>query len=425
MPPSLLLAALVLAAPTYPDVEPILRHRCCGCHQRGRAGPMSLGTYREAADRGESIREAVEDGRMPPWHADPRYGRWANDRRLTAAERQTLLDWIEGGCAQGRPVARENLPADPTGWRIRPGVVIEMPEEQAISPAGQVPYRFVTVPTGFKEDVWVSAAEIRPGNRKVVHHVLVFAPLDIPGIAIDNGMLASYLPGDEPLELPAGYAKRIPAGTPLTFQMHYTPTGKPETDRTAIGLVLAKGPPRCEVRTVHVEPGSFLIPAGAPDHRLDGSRAICERTELLSLTPHMHLRGKDFKYELVHPDGKSETLLSVPKYDFNWQTTYRFAEPRTLPAGSRIDCTAHYDNSAANPNNPDPARDVPMGENVADEMMLGFVDYVVSPQPRAMPRKSAGPAARPSPAPWLASGTALLAAALAARLWRRSNAAPR
>jgi hypothetical protein len=424
MRPTFLLASLAFAAPTYPDVEPVLRRKCCACHQRGLAAPMSLGSYEEVAPRAESIREAVGSGRMPPWHADPKHGRWANDRRLSAMERATLLGWIDAGCPRGeRAGGRKGDP--PPGWRIRPDVVLTMPEEEAIPAAGLIPYRFVKVPTGFTEDVWVRAAEVQPGNRRVVHHVLIFAPRDTSGIAIDNGLLASYLPGDDPLEMPAGYAKRIPAGTPLVFQLHYTPTGKPEKDRTSIGLVLAAEPPEYEVRTVNVEATGFVIPAGAADHRLDARRPFNERGELLSLTPHMHLRGKSFTCELVRPGAPAETLLSVPDYDFNWQTTYRLARPKAMPVGCRIDCTAHYDNSAANPANPDPTRDVRHGEMVTDEMMIGFVDFAVPRRDaigHATPRRATGRAEWASPAIWVAVGTGLLGCALAARQLRRFRA---
>lgn len=387
MQQSLLLAWLVLAAPTYPQVAPILNRKCCGCHRPGLAAPMPLGTYAEVTTWSESIREAVESRRMPPWGADPRHGRWSNDRSLSADERSALLAWIEAGCPEGEPIRIAAAAA--TGWRIKPDVIFTMPEEVSVPANGQIPYQFAKVPTGFTEDVWVQAAEIRPGS-KAVHHILILAhPVD-QVYSVEFDMLASYLPGDDPLELPPGYAKRLPAGAPLIFQIHYSPTGKPEKDRSSIGLVLAKEPPRREVRTANVELASFLIPAGAANHELKCTRTFNLDAELLSFTPHMHLRGKDFKYDIAHPDGKTETLLSVPKYDFNWQTTYRLDRPIAIAAGSRLDCTAHYDNSAANPHNPDPTQPVFPGPQTTEEMLIGFADYSVP--------RGAGPAFwRPGP----------------------------
>jgi hypothetical protein len=389
-----LLAWLALAAPTYRDVAPVLARKCCGCHHPGAAAPMALGSYTEAAAWSETVREAVTGRRMPPWGADPAFGRWANDRSLSAAERELLLAWIAGGCREGDPIRGESPP--PTGgWRIKPDVVLTMPRDEVIPAAGSIPYRFVEVPSAFEDDVWVQAAEVRPGNRKAVHHVLVFAPLQGNVIAIDNGILASYLPGDDPLVLPPGYAKRIPGGMPLTFQLHYTATGRPETDRTSIGLVFAKKPPAREVRTLSVENQAIGIPPGAPNYEIAASREVDEPAELLCLTPHMHLRGKDFSYAVARPGEKAEMLLSVPRYDFNWQIGYRFREPVVLPAGSRIECVAHYDNSAANPNNPDPSARVGRGEMTDEEMMLGLVDIATPRKVREAPVPPAPPTGEP------------------------------
>jgi hypothetical protein len=372
---------------------------------------MALDSYEEVVSWSDSILQAVESRRMPPWHADPSYGQWANDRSLSANERDTLLGWLRADCPGGRTVARQPA-GDGRGWRIRPDVVLQLPQDEEIPASGRVPYRFVKVATGFTEDVWVRAAEVKPDNRKVAHHILVFAPLHGDGPSIDNGVLASYLPGDEPMELPEGYAKRVRAGVPLIFQIHYTPTGKPERDRSSIGLVLAGGPPVREVRTLNVENLNFEIPAGAPNHRVETFRRLEWPAELLSCTPHMHLRGKDFVYRAAYPGGETETLLSVPAYDFNWQTTYRLAHPLELPARSVIQCEAHYDNSAANPVNPDPSLPVRRGELTEDEMMLGFVEYAI-------------PYVAPPARPWWRFGSRALAAggilacALAAVLLRR------
>lgn len=408
---ALLLAPFVLAAPTYPEVAPILRRKCCGCHQPGQAGPMALGSYADAAARADSIREAVDDRRMPPWGADPRYGTWRNDRSLSDRERSDLLAWIDAGCPEGMPV-KNAAPVATPGWRVKPDVVLQLPQEEHIPATGEIDYRYIKVPTGFDHDVWVRAAEVRPGNRKVVHHALIFATRDGEDISVINGLLASFLPGDDPLELPPGYAKRIPAGVSLVFQMHYTTTGKPETDRSSIGLVLASEPPEHEVRSVNIEQTVFEIPPGAPNYPLRATVKFSGNAELLSLTPHMHLRGKDFEVVLTNPDGKGETLLAVPRYDFNWQISYRFARPFAVPAGSRVGCTAHFDNSAGNPANPDPNQMVVRGHQTGQEMMIGFVDYAVPRDaPSVFEQGSAAPAlllsAPPKPA-WLLPGGLVL-----------------
>jgi hypothetical protein len=381
---------------------------------------MPLGSYAEVSPWSEAIREAVAGRRMPPWHADPRHGHWRNDRSLSPTDRAALLTWIDAGCPEGKPLA--DAPQRETdGWRVKPDCVITMPE-QSIPASGAIPYRYIPVPTGFKENVWVRAAEVRPGNRRAVHHALIFA--GIISVSGEGGMIASYLPGDEPLELPEGYAKRIPAGAPLVFQLHYTATGRPETDRTSIGLVFAGGPPTHEVRSVDVENRAFRIPAGASNHELRSTYGFTGAVELLTLTPHMHLRGKDFTYTVTRPGVAAETLLSVPRYDFNWQTTYRLDKPLALPAGSVVDCAAHYDNSAGNPANPDPKQTVTRGEQTTDEMMIGFIDYAFprgTPPPFAAPPLSPPPA-EPlwlSPVPWLSTGGGLLVGAAVVRAVRR------
>jgi peroxiredoxin len=367
-------------------VSRILQKRCQECHRPGQVGPMSLLTYEDAVAWSGMIREVVSEGRMPPWHADPRHGKFSNDRSLSKEERATLLGWIKQKCPKGdakdAPPAREFV----KGWTIgKPDVVFEMPVEQKVpakaGPRG-IPYRYTFVRTGFTEDRWVQAAEVRPGARAVVHHIIVYARLpekrkrggDRPD-GIGHGFLAAYAPGDMPLTLKPGQAKKIPKGALLVFQLHYTPNGIEQKDRSSIGLIFAKKPPRYEVRTRSIAQRRFTIPAGAASHEVRSATAFDRDVDLISLLPHMHLRGKDFKYVAVFPDGKKQTLLSVPRYDFNWQSNYRLAKPLRLPKGTRIECTAHFDNSEDNPNNPDPTKAVRWGEQTWEEMMIGFVDY--------------------------------------------------
>jgi peroxiredoxin len=387
------------------DVAPILQKSCQGCHRPGEIGPFPLMTYADAAAWAGAIGEAVSDGRMPPWHADPAHGKFANDRRLSDTEKSTLLAWVNQGCPEGRssdlPPAREFV----AGWDIgKPDEVIATNKEVEVparAPRGGLPYKYVLAGKPFAEDRWVRAAEVRPGNRSVVHHINVYILRPghkalPPGDELDERLgkklfedpsadkmkdipeLVSYTPGDQFFELPTGMAKRIPKGSRLVFEMHYVPNGKPWTDRSSIGLVYAKEPPKHEVFGGIAVNWLFLIPPGATDHKVSATFKFEEESVLLSMTPHMHLRGKSFEFCLVTPDGKREVLLSVPKYDFGWQENYLLAEPRRVPKGSRMECTAVYDNSAANPNNPNPKALVIWGDQSWDEMMLGYFDYYVA-----------------------------------------------
>lgn len=366
----------------------MFRSRCAGCHTESGPAPFALRTFEQARAWSSSIRRAVASGAMPPWHADPRYGEFANDRRLPASERAKLLAWIDGGRLPGsasREAVALERPASPGGidWSIgTPDLVFELPEEVTVPAAGDVPYHGYRVETGLGEDIWIQAAETQPGNPAVVHHIIVQAfpgggavrerPAGDPRTA---GDLGGYAPGTGPLVMPPGVGRRLPAGAVLDFQMHYTPTGREETDRSRIGLILAAEPPRHESLTALCSTPFLWIPAGERDVRFEAELTFPRATRLLSLRPHMHLRGDTFEFRAEYPDGRSEILLLVTGYDFNWQTTYRFAEPRLLPAGTRLRCTATYDNSGANPLNPDPTRDVSWGRETTDEMMIGFVDY--------------------------------------------------
>jgi hypothetical protein len=366
------------------QIARILQDNCQTCHHAGTAAPFSLLTYEDAVNWSETIREAVSEKRMPPWHADPRYGKFSNDRRLREDVRDTLLAWLDSGIERGDP---KDLPPPRTyedGWVIgKPDVIFELPAEQTVPATGVVPYQYFITPTNFKEDVWVQAAEARPGNRSVVHHIIVSYRdpkiKDRPGgRGAGDGMIVGTAPGDMPLILPPGVARRIPAGADLVWQMHYTPNGKPGKDRSQLGLIFYKGkePPKWNAQTIGIMNTNFNIPAGAPNQLVESDWVLPRDTLLLSFMPHMHLRGKDFEYRAEYPDGHSEILLSVPRYDFNWQTAYRVALDVRLPKGTRIHCTAHFDNSANNPANPDPKKDVTWGDQTWEEMMIGWVDFV-------------------------------------------------
>lgn len=369
-------------------VAPILQKSCQECHRPGQVGPMALLTYEDARGWAETLAEVVQERRMPPWHADPKIGHFANDRSLSKEDRDTLLTWIKQDCPQGDP---RDLPSPrrfPEGWSIgKPDVVLSMPKEFNVPAKGGkngIRYQYFVVPTDFTEDRWIGAAEARPGNRAVVHHILVYfvkpgeryGQRGIDGIG--NNLLVSFAPGELPAVFAPGAAKKIPKGSTLVFQMHYTPNGVEQKDRSAVGLIFAKEPPKYEVRTRAITQTRFAIPPGADNYEVKSATTFSQDVRLLSLSPHMHLRGKDFEYRAVYPDGKRETLLRVPRYDFSWQSHYRLAKPLPLPAGTRIECTAHFDNSPDNPNNPDPQRTIRWGEQTWEEMMIGFVDYVLS-----------------------------------------------
>jgi thiol-disulfide isomerase/thioredoxin len=366
------------------DVSRILQNRCQECHRPGQIGPMPLLTYDDASSWAQMIREVVEEQRMPPWHADPKIGHFANDRRLSAAERKTLLAWIDAGCPQGDD---KDLPAAKKyteGWTIgQPDAVFTFKDPVTI-PAKSVksvlPYKLVVIETNFDEDKWIQAVEAKPGNHTVVHHIIVYMAQGgkrekIKADGIGSGLLVAYAPGDLGATFAPGAAKKLPKGAVLAFQMHYTPAGSEQIDRSSIGLVFAKEPPKAEVKTRAVAQQVFAIPAFAENHKVVSKTTFDKDAILYSMFPHMHLRGKDFQFEVVYPDNKRETLLSVPHYDFGWQSNYILQNPLRLPAGTRIECTAHFDNSAKNPNNPDPSRFVTWGEQTWHEMMIGFMDY--------------------------------------------------
>jgi peroxiredoxin len=366
------------------DVARILQSNCQECHRPGQVGPMSLLTYKSAVAWAGPIREALTEERMPPWYADPKHGKWRNDRRLSKEDKATLLAWLDAGTPKGDD---RDLPPKrdfPDGWVIgTPDVIIKMPKPfpvPAETPKDGVPYQYFSVDPGFKEDRWVESAEARPGSPEVVHHIIVFiAPKDGKlNMEGQGNLLTGEAPGDMPTILEPGQGRLIPAGSKLVFQMHYTPNGKAQTDQSSVGLIFCKKKPRHRVFTIPVanmwfEQRWFTIPAGADNFKIESNFRVPMDAHIIDFMPHMHLRGKDFLYEAIYPDGTRKTLLSVPKYYFGWQSMYRCAEPVALPRGTRLHCVAHYDNSAKNLNNPDPSRPIAWGDQTWEEMMIGWV----------------------------------------------------
>jgi len=367
------------------QISRLFQKRCVECHREGDIAPFSLTKYDEVAGWGETIAEVVEDNRMPPWHASPEHGEFRNDRRLSDEEKQLIYQWVDDGCPQGDP---ENLPEPrtfPTGWQLpkKPELVINMRKGSFDVPAeGAVRYQYFQVDPGFEEDKWIKMAEVQPGNRAVVHHILVIVrpPQGFRRSGLEKSdWLAGYVPGLRAKPYPEGTAKLIPAGSKLVFQVHYTPIGTPQKDLSRVGLVFADADEvkKAIVTTKAVE-HRFRIPPREDNHRVEAtSGSLPVDVELLGMMPHMHLRGKSFKYEAVYPDGKKEVLLDVPAYDFNWQTGYVLKEPKTFPAGTRMHCVAHFDNSRFNLLNPDPEKTVTWGDQTWDEMMIGYFDIAV------------------------------------------------
>lgn len=364
-------------------IADILQKHCQECHRPGQIGPMPLLTYDDAVSWSDTIHEVVSERRMPPWFADPRHGKFSNDRRLPDADQTAFLAWIDGGLARGE---ERDLPPPRTfadGWRIgKPDVVLTMPEAfpvPAQAPRGGIPYRHFEVETKFTEDRYVERAEAREGAPSVVHHIVVYILPPGEKFRPNNPralVLCGSAPGDMPLMLPPGTGKLVPAGSRLVFQMHYTPDGSPRTDRSSVGLIFSRHPAPRRAHTAPVFNPAFRIPPGDDNYRVESSFTFKGDAELLGFMPHMHLRGKDFLYEAEFPDGRKEVLLSVPHYNFLWQSAYRLARRRAVPQGTTIRCVAHFDNSAKNRNNPDPTQAVFWGDQTWQEMMIGWMEYL-------------------------------------------------
>jgi hypothetical protein len=397
------------AIPTfYKDVMPILQQHCQSCHRSGEIAPMPLVTYSQTQAWASAIRKTVSTHKMPPWFADPCCGHFANDPSLTQQEISILSSWAEAKAPAGNPHDAPPTPQWSEGWNIpQPDVVVAMPKPVKIPAHGDVEYTYEIAPTGFSEDKWVQMSEVRPSSRQYVHHAVVYirppdskwlqgAPLGTPFTASSLGdetlrhdahattsdLLLVYAPGSSPDHWPDGMAKFIPAHSDLVFQMHYTTNTHAGVDQTSIGLVLARQIPKQRVITLQLANAhdAIPIPPGAEDYRVEVHGTLPNDATLLSFFPHMHLRGKRFEYNILHPDEnpdrKIETLLRV-NYDFYWQLSYRLAEPRLLKAGTDIQAIAWYDNSRHNRHNPDPDSPVTWGDQTYNEMMVGFFDVAV------------------------------------------------
>ncbi len=358
------------------QIAPLLNKHCVSCHRAGEVAPFELTSYEKAVGWSGMIDEVVREERMPPWHANPAHGMFKNDARLTDDEKDLIATWVRNGAPEGD---RSELPTPPTfadGWLMgKPDVVYKMPKPYNVPAKGVVGYQYSVVKEELKEDLWVRGAEMRPGNRAVVHHLILFyiPPNERPrGLDAVSKGIATFAPGMPPVVWPEGLALRIPAGSKLVFQSHYTPNGTAQSDLSEAGLLLAD--PKTIKQEVTIAPGmteDFEIPPGDKDYRVETSRRMAQDSWLYTLAPHMHFRGKSFRYTAYYPDGGEEILLDVPRYDFNWQNVYTLVEPKVLPAGTKVKMVASYDNSAENKSNPDPTKSVTWGDQTWDEMMIG------------------------------------------------------
>jgi peroxiredoxin/mono/diheme cytochrome c family protein len=365
------------------QVARILRDRCVACHREGEIAPFALDSYKQAAGWASMIDEVVQGGRMPPWHANPAFGKFSNNAQLSVQEKETIAAWVASGAPEGDAKDSPEPAKYVKGWRIpAPDLRVSLPRTVKIQAEGTMPYENFLVDPKFTEDVWVRASQVRPGNPSVVHHLVVFVVPPGERESRNNiDFLAAYAPGMPPRILPEGAAKLIPAGSKLMFQVHYTPRGMPTTDRSEIGLVFADPKTiRKEMTAIAAINMDLKIPAGNADFAAEAYHRFDQDTVVYSLLPHMHLRGKAFRFEAVYPDKKREVLLDVPRYEFDWQNVYVLEEPRLMPEGTVLRCIARYDNSSENPSNPDPSRTVRWGEQTRDEMLVGYVEVALADQ---------------------------------------------
>jgi hypothetical protein len=407
----LVCAAIVSAAPNsqptfYKDVLPVLQKNCQNCHRPGEAGPMSFLTYDSTRPWAKAIKTAVASKKMPPWFADPKYGHWENDRTLSAAEMNTLISWVDTGATAGNPKDAPKPVNFVEGWNIgKPDVVFAMPTAFHVPESGTIDYHYVIIPTHFTEDKYVQFAESRPSDREHVHHILSFlrepgskwlegSPIGVAFVPSHDGgggggnnigdSLGGYAPGTVPNVLRPGQAILVKAGSDLVLQLHYTTDGKQGDDISKVGLIFAKEPPKERLAMLSAVNGKFTIPPGDPNYEVSAKVTLQADSTLMSFLPHMHLRGKDMTMIATFPDGRTETLLSVPHYSFSWQLSYYLEKPLFLPKGTSIEAVAHFDNSANNPSNPDPTKAVSYGEQSWDEMMFGFFTVAVAPNVSTM-----------------------------------------
>lgn len=380
--------------PTFTeDIAPIFNKNCVSCHRPGEGSPMMLTSYAEARPWAKSIRKAVQERVMPPWDADPVHGKWINDISLTEKQIATISKWVDGGAPEGDPAKLPVLPNFTEGWQLgEPDYIIDL-DEVAVPAAGPDIFPNLSAKIDIPKDRWVRAVEVRPGNKNVLHHVVVFMTNIMKGGGFVPDFLVVWAVGTPPAAYPEGIGREVSKGSQVIVNMHYHPNGTAQTDKTKIGLYFGEGEMKKVLTGQFAGNVNFAIPPRDSNHVITSSYTIDEDIDVISFFPHMHQRGKSMKYTATYPDGKSEVLLNVPKYDFNWQWFYYPDKPVRLPVGTRIDLEAHYDNSASNPNNPDPDAELTFGEGSNDEMMFGAYEFVAvngrEPRPLDLNKKVA------------------------------------
>jgi hypothetical protein len=403
-------AAVLAAAPTFnKDVLPILQKNCQGCHRPGEIGPMPLLTYEGVRPWAKAIKQAVATRKMPPWFADSKYGHFANDRRLSPVDVRIIEAWVDAGAPEGDARDKPAPVKWTEGWTIRADEIFQMPDPFKVPATGDLDYVYIVIPTGFTKETWVTAAEVRPSARAEVHHILAvvrppgsqwmkaakpFVPYIPPLHSAEAGdpqgqpvnmsyeLLAAYSPGMQPQRFDTDHsAKLIPAGSDIVLQVHYTPNGKSAVeDQTRVGLTLAKEAPAKRFMSAVAASAKWEIAPGDANAEGHARLTFGEPVELVYIQPHMHVRGKDMTVRLVYPSGESQTVLSVPHYDFRWQIIYYLEKPLQLPEGTHVEVTAHWDNSAANPNNPDPSQTVKYGFQSTEEMLNASMGVIIDLQ---------------------------------------------
>ena len=382
--------------PTFAkDVAPIIFQNCASCHRPGEVAPFSLLTYSDVKKHARQIARVTSERIMPPWKAEKGFGEFLNERYLSDAQIALLQDWVTAGTPEGKPSDLPAVPKFPEGWTLgEPDMIIEAQEDYQLGAEGRDVYRCFVIPTGLTEDRYVSSIEVRPGNRRVVHHVIAHVDTTGKGRELDakdegpgystfggvgfrsSGSIGGWAPGNFPSRLPDGLGLPLPKGADVILQVHYNRSGKPETDRTKVGIYFVKGPLQKRVRTAPVIKAALRIPANDSNFVVNASLPVPLGATVYRVMPHMHLLGREMKVTATLPDGKILPLVHVPDWDFNWQTTYTFKKPIHLPAGSRVDLEARYDNSSHNPLNPhNPPRLVTWGEQTSDEMCIAFLTF--------------------------------------------------
>jgi peroxiredoxin len=374
---------------TYSNqISRLLQKHCIRCHRPGQIAPFALHDYDEVVGWAETICEVMDDGRMPPWHASPKHGEFSNDARMTDDEKKVFYEWVENGLPRGDESQLPKPVEYDEDWQIgKPDVVFKMPKPFKVQAKGTVPYQYFYLDTKFEKDMWVQASEVRPGNRSVVHHIFLFylPPGQEEPNAEDplfNGV-GAYAPGVPAGSAQDGMARFIPAGSRLGFQVHYTPTGTEQIDQSEVGLIFADE--KEVTKEAHMQVAvnlDFTIPAQAKDHLVGAGYHFTQETYVHALAPHMHYRGRSFRFTANYPDGSQEILLDVPRYDFNWQNSYVLKKPKLMPEGTVMMCHGIFDNSAANLVNPDPTTEVKWGDQTWDEMMLGIMVTSLGPNVR-------------------------------------------